>query len=187
MFSKNKVDLVEANEELSKQIESHKWLVEAIKESEATLANTQRIASIGSWAWNIPYRERHSWSEEIYRILGFEKHEVQASYDVFIETSSSREIRERVKEVLTARSLKKGWPFQMEYRLDLSDNEERYVEIQGEVELDNDQKPWRMVLAASRYYRAKKSGGGKGKPFGDHYITLKGDGMPLWRDKAFGG
>ena len=151
---KNKMDLVEANEELSKQIESHKWLVDAVKESEATLANTQRIASIGSWAWNIP-TGRHSWSEEIYRILGCEKHEVQASYEAFIERVHQND-RERVDEIIT-RSLEKGWPFQTEYRLNRPDGWERYVEIQGEVELDNDRSPWRMVLAVLDITERKKA------------------------------
>ena len=151
---KNKIDLVEANEELSKQIESHKWLVDAVKESEATLANTQRIASIGSWAWNIP-TGRHSWSEEIYRIFDCEKHEVQASFEAFIERVHQSD-RDRVEEIIT-RSLKKGWPFQTEYRLARRNGENRNVEIQGEVELDSDQNPWRMVLAVLDITERKKA------------------------------
>lgn len=42
---------------------------ETLRESEASLANAQRIAHLGSWEWNVVTNEIR-WSDEIYRIFG---------------------------------------------------------------------------------------------------------------------
>ena len=44
---------------------------EALRSSEAYLAEAQRLSHTGSWAWNLGNDVRH-WSEECYRVLGFD-------------------------------------------------------------------------------------------------------------------
>ena len=46
-----------------------------LRESEAHLARAQKIAHVGSWAWDIP-GDRLSWSDEAYRILGLQPGEI---------------------------------------------------------------------------------------------------------------
>jgi PAS domain S-box-containing protein len=43
-----------------------------LRESEAYLAEAQRLSHTGSWAWNPATGENRYWSEECYRLLGFE-------------------------------------------------------------------------------------------------------------------
>jgi PAS domain S-box-containing protein len=45
--------------------------VESLRSSEAYLAEAQRLSHTGSWAWTLDTDFRH-WSEECYRVLGFD-------------------------------------------------------------------------------------------------------------------
>ncbi|HXN23869.1 MAG TPA: PAS domain-containing protein [Candidatus Dormibacteraeota bacterium] len=44
------------------------------RESEAYLAEAQRLSHTGSWAWTSATGEMRYWSEECYRVLGFDPH-----------------------------------------------------------------------------------------------------------------
>jgi CheY-like chemotaxis protein len=52
-------------------ITERKTAEEALRTSEAYLAEAQRLSHTGSWAWSLDTDVRH-WSEECYRILGFD-------------------------------------------------------------------------------------------------------------------
>ena len=52
-------------------ITERKTAEEALRTSEAYLAEAQRLSHTGSWAWRLDTDVRH-WSEECYRILGFD-------------------------------------------------------------------------------------------------------------------
>src|SRR5229473_1713630 len=52
-------------------ITKHKTAEEALRSSEAYLAEAQRLSHTGSWAWSLDTDVRH-WSEECYRVLGFD-------------------------------------------------------------------------------------------------------------------
>jgi PAS domain S-box-containing protein len=52
-------------------ITERKTAEEALRSSEAYLAEAQRLSHTGSWAWNLGTDVRH-WSEECYRVLGFD-------------------------------------------------------------------------------------------------------------------
>ena len=53
-------------------ITDRKRAEEKLRRSEAYLAESQRITHIGSWAWNTAKQEIVFWSDEHYRIFGFE-------------------------------------------------------------------------------------------------------------------
>jgi formate hydrogenlyase transcriptional activator len=52
-------------------ITEHKAAEEALRSSEAYLAEAQRLSRTGSWAWSLDTDFRY-WSEECYRVLGFD-------------------------------------------------------------------------------------------------------------------
>ncbi len=52
-------------------ITDRKTAEEALRSSEAYLAEAQRLSHTGSWAWN-PDTDVRYWSEECYRVLGFD-------------------------------------------------------------------------------------------------------------------
>jgi PAS domain S-box-containing protein len=47
---------------------------EALRKSESYLAEAQRLSRTGSWAWS-PDTDARYWSEECYRVLGFDPHD----------------------------------------------------------------------------------------------------------------
>src|SRR6185503_11163707 len=52
---------------------------------EATLADVERAAQLGTWVWDTR-AERVSWSPELYRILGYDPAEVEPSVEGFFAT-----------------------------------------------------------------------------------------------------
>src|SRR5882757_7232783 len=54
-------------------IEDRRRAEEALRSSEAYLAEAQRLSHTGSWAWNPVTGDIGYWSEECYRVLGFDR------------------------------------------------------------------------------------------------------------------
>jgi PAS domain S-box-containing protein len=65
-------------------ITERKRMEEKLRQSESQLAEAQRLASVGSWNWEIQ-SNTHTWSNELYRIYGLHPHETKPSYETFIE------------------------------------------------------------------------------------------------------
>jgi PAS domain S-box-containing protein len=63
--------LAAMNEELIKEVGERKRAEEALRRSEAYLAEGQRLSQTGSWAGNLPTGEVF-WSREMYRMFGYE-------------------------------------------------------------------------------------------------------------------
>jgi len=55
-----------------RDIEDRKRAEEALRRSEAYLAEAQRLSHIGSWAWNPVTGKNLYWSEEMFRMWGFD-------------------------------------------------------------------------------------------------------------------
>ena len=58
---------------------------EKLQESEAYLAEAQRLSHTGSWAWAPGTGELRYWSEECYRVLGFDPHGAQPRFEEFVQ------------------------------------------------------------------------------------------------------
>jgi PAS domain S-box-containing protein len=56
----------------SRQRVERKEAAEKLRESEAYLAEAQRLSQTGSWAWNMATGDIRYWSEECFRVLGFD-------------------------------------------------------------------------------------------------------------------
>ncbi len=65
---------------LSEDITQRKRAEEALQRSEGYLAEAQKLAHTGSWAVQIPQMENVYWSEEMYRIFGFDPDPTPPSY-----------------------------------------------------------------------------------------------------------
>jgi len=57
---------------------------EALRKSETNLSLSQKVAHLGNWEWNIISGNR-TWSDELYRILGYEPHAIEASMEAIME------------------------------------------------------------------------------------------------------
>jgi PAS domain S-box-containing protein len=107
---------------------------EALREKEALLAEAQRVAQLGNWVVD-PVAGTVHWSDENFRILGFEPGAVEPSVAAFMGVVHPQDA-ERVKEDMQ-RSLSVGADarIQLGHRILVAD-EVRHVETRGRVEVD---------------------------------------------------
>ena len=115
---------------------------EALRRSEAGLAEAQRVAQLGSWEWNVVTGET-SWSDETFRIYGFEPGAVVPSFDRMIDAvhpADRAAVREAVNQALRDEQV-----YDVEHRVARPDGTVRWVHRRGEVIRDEEDEPSRMV------------------------------------------
>lgn len=131
-----KVAELEATEAVRKLTE------EKLRQSEASLANAQRIARLGNWDWDIVKNDLR-WSDEIYRIFGLTPQEFGATYEAFLN-SVHHDDREFVKRSVDE-ALRREKGYSIDHRILLPDGTERIVHEQAEVTFNKDGEPIRMA------------------------------------------
>ncbi|MDO8568336.1 MAG: PAS domain-containing protein [Dehalococcoidales bacterium] len=112
-----------------------------LKESKTALEEAQRIAHVGNFSWNILTDEVH-WSNETFRIFGHPPR-FEPTYAKFLQCvhPDDREVfRKSVDEALY-----QNIPHDLGYRVCLPDGSVRTVHARGEVSIDENGKPVRMV------------------------------------------
>ena len=114
---------------------------EALRKSRAGLAKAQRIASVGSFEWNIR-SNTSDLSDEYYRIFGLSPGETEFTYDEFLSRvhPMDREFVERE----TAESFSQNKKHNIDYRIILPDGSERIVHSEAEVILTESGEPLRI-------------------------------------------
>jgi PAS domain S-box-containing protein len=108
----------------------------------ARLKEAQELTHIGSWEWDVT-ADRVTWSDELYRIYGFEPQSVEVDYRFFLDRVHPAD-RALVDEAVRAAAAT-GAPFSMEHRILLPDGRERVVNGRGRVVLDDGGNLVRMV------------------------------------------
>jgi two-component system cell cycle sensor histidine kinase/response regulator CckA len=117
---------------------------EALRRSEASLAEAQRITHLGNFEWDFPQEELF-WSDEIYRIFGLAPQELCLTYQTFlsfIHPDDLLRVKHRVEE-----GLKSGKYGPYDYRIVRRDGSIRSLCAQGEISFDPAGRPRRMVGA----------------------------------------
>ncbi len=114
-------------------ITERKRTEEALRRSEASLANAQRIARFGNWEWNVVKNEVFR-SAEVYRILGRKKEDFPPTYEAFLEIVHPDD-REFVMKSIE-RALHKGEPYSIDYRVLAPGGKTLLVHSQAEVVFD---------------------------------------------------
>jgi len=115
---------------------------EALRRSEASLVNAQRIAHIGNWDWDIQNNQLF-WSEEVYRIFGLTKTQFDGTYESFLG-GIHPEDRQLVQSAVEA-ALSRIAPYNIEHRITRPNGDERIVCEIGEVTFDKSDKPVRLA------------------------------------------
>ncbi|HJQ28097.1 MAG TPA: PAS domain S-box protein [Rubrobacter sp.] len=67
-----------------RDVGARKRVEEALRSSESRLAAAQQLVHVGSWE-HLVAEERFHWSDELYRIFGFEPGTFEPTYETFIE------------------------------------------------------------------------------------------------------
>lgn len=110
--------------------------------SQKSLVEAQRVAHLGNWEWDIINNKLH-WSEEIYNIFGVHRHNFQPTYESFLEAVHPED-RDLVKMSFND-TLFGNVPYNVDYRIVVSDGAERFIHEQAEVTFDKDRKPIQII------------------------------------------
>ncbi|HEX2056961.1 MAG TPA: PAS domain-containing sensor histidine kinase [Actinomycetota bacterium] len=106
------------------------------------LLEAQRIARIGSWQWDIE-TDRITWSDQMYRMLGFEPGEFAPQPGVYAE-----HVHPEDRTLVAAKSdeaLAHGTPLDYEHRFVRRDGSMLIVHTRGRVVRDDTGNPVRMI------------------------------------------
>lgn len=108
--------------------------------SQQRLVESQNIARLGHWDWDVVSGELY-WSDEHYHLCGLEPGQITPSYEAFLNFVHPDD-RDEWNTIVSA-AMEKGI-YDMDHRVVLADGEIRYVHGQGRVEFDAG-KPVRMM------------------------------------------
>ena len=120
--------LLRSNEELQKEIAERKSAEEKLRHSEAFLTEGQRISHTGSWSWNVS-NGKVTWSEEHFRIFGFDPETTEPSFQLFLETLHPED-RSFIERSLD-QAIKEKRGFNIEFRIALADGSIKHVQGVG--------------------------------------------------------
>src|SRR5467141_3792910 len=111
-------------------IEDRKRAEEALRRSEVYLADAQRLTCTGSWAWNVATRQSVYWSQENYRLFGFDPEEGIPSDEVFYQRVHPED-RDRVRREAFLEQPDEGSDFDVVFRIVLPARELKYIRSTG--------------------------------------------------------
>jgi PAS domain S-box-containing protein len=115
-------------------VTSIKRAEEELRTSEAYLAEAQRLSQTGSWAWNPVTGDIRYWSEECYRVLGFDPQGPLPRFETFFQRLHADDqgpVRERFEKAIRDKA-----DFEFDYRLVHPDKGVRDIHVVGHAVLD---------------------------------------------------
>ena len=127
-----------------------------LKQSEASLAEAQRVAHIGSWELDL-VSSKLTWSDEVYRIFGLKPQQFGATYEAFLENIHPDD-REMVNKAYTD-SVKNKTPYNIVHRLLLKDGTLKYVNERCETFYNKKGQPVRSLGTVQDVTELKRAEG----------------------------
>jgi diguanylate cyclase (GGDEF)-like protein/PAS domain S-box-containing protein len=109
---------------------------------ERMLLETQRLAHIGSWEWDVQ-ANRVTWSDELYRIYGAAPRAFEPTFETYLERVHPED-RDRVCSIVQGALAAPG-PFSFEERIVRPDGTIRYLRSEGRVIAGSDGEVERLV------------------------------------------
>jgi PAS domain S-box-containing protein len=110
-------------------IEDRKHAEQTLRESEAYLAEAQRLSHTGSWAWTPATGGIRYWSEECYRVLGFDLHGGRPRFETFFQRIHPDDQAKNRETAETA--LREKADFEQDYRIVHPGGEIRDIHVVG--------------------------------------------------------
>ena len=114
----------------------------ALADANIHLMEAQRLANLGSWAWDIA-QDRITWSEQLYGIYGVAAGQAPSRVEDFVGFLHPDD-RQRVQASISG-ALEKGGHFSYDERILRPDGSVRHLQSTGEVVRDESGQPIRML------------------------------------------
>jgi PAS domain S-box-containing protein len=114
----------------------------ALADSEARLAEAQRVAHVGSWEWDVA-SNRVTWSDELYRVYGVSWGEFDGTYEGFLSRVHPDDVA--VTRSVVRQAMEHATPFVYDHRVVRPDGEVRMLHTRGEAIADAEGRTQRMV------------------------------------------
>jgi PAS domain S-box-containing protein len=119
--------LRQTNQTLEHENVERKKIHDRLRFSEALLNEGEKISHTGSWRWIAP--DSLIWSDEHYRIFGYEATHGPATREMFLERVHPEDAP-HVREI-AGRAMQERKPFEFEYRIVLANGNVRYLRAVG--------------------------------------------------------
>lgn len=119
---------------LREQLMERRRAEEELRRSEAYLEEGQRISHTGSWGWNVATGE-FFWSQEHFRIFGFDPETAKPSYPMFLERVHPKD-RAFVEQTID-RAVRERSDLEMDYRIVFMDGSLKHVHTVGHPTVNN--------------------------------------------------
>lgn len=117
----------------ARDITEQKRVEQVLRKSEKDLRDAQRVAHTGSWDWDAR-TDRITWSEEYYRIYGFDPAQPAPGYEEHLKAytpESAARLDAAVK-----RNMETGEPYQLDLELVRPEGEVRWITARSETRRD---------------------------------------------------
>jgi PAS domain S-box-containing protein len=102
---------------------------ESLRRSEAYLAEAQRLSHTGSWAFDVATREIVHWSQEHFRIFGFDPEQGMPSFETLLQQIHPDD-RVRAAEVFE-RAVRERTDYELDWRIVLPDGAMKHIHAEG--------------------------------------------------------
>jgi PAS domain S-box-containing protein len=125
----------------------------ALRESEANLAEAQRIARIGSWEWDM-VTNQVKWSDEMYRVYDIEPENYGSPVEL-ISSVHPDDIENYINTI--NESIESGTSSKLEYRAIHRDGSVHYIQAEWRIEYGDNRKPIRSIGTAQDITERKQA------------------------------
>jgi len=137
-----------------RDISDRKSTEDALRNSQARLAEAQKLAEIGHWELDLTTNHL-SWSDELYRIFEVSPDSFGATYEYFLTHVYPGDLQD-VDQAYTD-SIRNKTIFDLEYRLQMNDGRIKYIHTRGRTEYDAADMPIRSVGTVQDITKTKQA------------------------------